>query len=148
MINGLNLCIPMQGYAVLPDLGFLGNLCGARVENIVLRHAYAEGRCDRDGKFFANRQLTISGTAPEGQEVKGWKLSGAKTEEVSGSELTINMTSSALAIEPVLGTATGIKNVKSETIANHAIYDLMGNKVKNPQAGRIYIQNGKKVMWR
>ena len=101
-----------------------------------------------DGKFFANRQLTISGTAPEGQEVKGWKLSGAKTEEVTGSELTINMTSSALAIEPVLGTATGIKNVKGETIANHDIYDLMGNKVKNPQAGRIYIQSGKKVMWR
>lgn len=60
VINGLNLCIPMQGYAVLPYLGFLGNLCGARVENIVLRHAYAEGRCDRDGKFFANAETLVT----------------------------------------------------------------------------------------
>jgi hypothetical protein len=101
-----------------------------------------------DGKFFANRELIITGTAPEGQEIKGWKLSGGKTGEVSGSELTISMTSSALTVEPILGASTGIKDVKSETIANHDIYDLMGNKVKTPKAGKIYIQNGKKISWR
>ena len=101
-----------------------------------------------DGKFFANRQLTITGTAPEGQEVKGWKLSGAKTEEVNGSELTINMTAKALNIEPVLGISSGIKTIENTILATKDIYDLMGNKVTTPQAGRIYIQNGKKIVWR
>ena len=103
-----------------------------------------------DGKFFANRELVVSGTAPEGQEVKGWKLTGAKNEEVTGSELTISMTSSALTIEPVLGEATGIKNVDLSPLTTHhsPLYDLMGNKVTTPKAGRIYIQSGKKVMWR
>ena len=101
-----------------------------------------------DGKFFANRQLTITCTAPEGQEVKGWKLSGAKTEEVNGSELTINMTAKALNIEPVLGISSGIKTIENTILATKDIYDLMGNKVTTPQAGRIYIQNGKKIIWR
>ena len=101
-----------------------------------------------DGKYFANRQLTITGTAPEGQEVKGWKLSGAKTEEVNGSELTINMTAKALNIEPVLGISSGIKTIENNILATKDIYDLMGNKVTTPKAGRIYIQNGKKIIWR
>ena len=101
-----------------------------------------------DGKYFANRQLTITGTVPEGQEIKGWKLSGAKTEEVSGSELAINMTAKALNIEPIIGMSTGIKNIENNILATKDIYDLMGNKVTNPQAGRIYIQNGKKIIWR
>ena len=103
-----------------------------------------------DGKFFANRELTITGTAPEGQEVKGWKLSGGKTGEVSGSQLTLNMTSSALNIEPILGVATGIQTIQPSAVSHQAspIYDLMGNKVKAPKAGRIYIQNGKKISWR
>ena len=103
-----------------------------------------------DGKFFANRELVITGTAPEGQEVKGWKLSGGKTGEVSGSQLTLNMTSSALTIEPVLGMSTGIQTVQPSAVSRQPspIYDLMGNKVKTPKAGRIYIQNGKKISWR
>ena len=103
-----------------------------------------------DGKFFANRELTITGTAPEGQEVKGWKLSGGKTGEVSGSQLTLNMTSSALNIEPILGVATGIQTIQPSAVSHQAspIHDLMGNKVKAPKAGRIYIQNGKKISWR
>ena len=35
--------------------------------------------------------------------------------------------------------------------ADHEVspyYDLMGRKVKTPQVGRIYIQNGKKTLWR
>ena len=102
------------------------------------------------GKFFANRQLTISATAPEGQEVKGWKLSGAKSEEVKGSELTLDMTSSALTIEPVVGFTTGIEIIQYSTLhtQHSTIYDLQGRKVTTPQAGRIYIQNGKKLIWR
>ena len=103
-----------------------------------------------NGKFFADRQLTITGTAPEGQVVTGWRLSGARNEEVDGSELTINMTSSKLNIEPILGEATGIKTVDHSTLTTQpsAIYDLKGNRVTTPKAGNIYIQNGKKISWR
>lgn len=103
-----------------------------------------------NGKFFADRQLIITGTAPEGQVVTGWRLSGARNEEVDGSELTINMTSSELNIEPILGEATGIKTVDHSTLTTQPspIYDLKGNRVTTPKAGNIYIQNGKKISWR
>ena len=59
------------------------------------------------------------------------------------------MTSSALTIEPILGDASGIQTIESSvsTIDHLDIYDLLGNKVKTPQRGRIYIQNGKKIIW-
>ena len=102
-----------------------------------------------DGKFFANRELKITGTAPEGQEIVGWILSGGKTGEVSGSELTLNMTSSALNIEPIVSTSTAIKDIANshQQTANGQFYDLMGRKVETPQAGKIYIKNGKKVVF-
>ena len=102
-----------------------------------------------DGKFFPNRELVITGTAPEGKVVTGWKLTGARNEEVSGSELTLNMTSSALTIEPILGDASGIQTIENSslTIDHSSLYGLLGNKVKTPQRGRIYIQNGKKIIW-
>ena len=100
-----------------------------------------------DGKFFPNRKLVITGTAPEGKAVTGWKLSGGKTEEISGSELTLNMTSSALTIEPIIGDASGINEIRNNPAKNETLYDLLGTKVNTPQAGRIYIQNGKKIIW-
>lgn len=101
-----------------------------------------------DGKFFPNRELVITGTAPEGKTVTGWKLSGGKTEEVSGSELTLNMTSSALTIEPILGDASGINDISANPAKSEAIYDLMGNKVETPMSGRVYIRSGKKLIWK
>ena len=100
------------------------------------------------GKFFANRPLTVSAAAPEGQEVKGWRLSGARNEEVTGNTLTLNMTQSALTIEPIIGKATGIETIERATLANGhpALYDLMGRKVTTPQLGKIYIKNGKKIV--
>ena len=108
-----------------------------------------------DGKFFANRQLTVTAKAPEGKTIQGWKVvttptSGSKqTKEYEGSELAITMPScKSMSIEPVLGNLTGIVNVQRSTfnVQHETVYDLMGNKVTNPQAGRIYIQNGKKVI--
>ena len=98
-----------------------------------------------DGKYFKNRAMTISG----GETVKGWRLSGAKNEDVAGSELTINMTSSALKIEPLFEEITGIQTIENaeSSIDNASVYDLLGNKVQTPQTGRIYIQNGKKITW-
>ena len=96
-----------------------------------------------DGKYFKNRAMTISG----GEAVKGWRLSGAINEDVAGSELNITMTSSALTIEPLFEDLTGIQAIETSTVDNAPVYDLLGNKVKTPQTGRIYIQNGKKITW-
>ena len=35
---------------------FFGNLCGARIVNVVLRHVYSEGRNVADGKFFGSAE--------------------------------------------------------------------------------------------
>ena len=104
-----------------------------------------------DGKYFKNRAITLSATVnEEGKVVTGWKVTGAVNKEVQGSELTLNMPSSKIAINPIIGDATGIEDIeRSASYAQHAtLYDLMGNKVNTPQTGRIYIQNGKKIMWR
>lgn len=101
-----------------------------------------------DGKFFPNRELVITGTAPEGKVVTGWKLSGGKNEEIAGSELTLNMTSSALTIEPILGDASGINDISANPAKSEAIYDLMGNKAETPMSGRVYIRSGKKLIWK
>ncbi len=100
-----------------------------------------------DGKFFANRDLTLTATAMEGKEIVGWKLTGGRNETVNGSELNITMTSKALTIEPIVGTATGIKTVENREsmTKDAAVYDLMGRKVAQPAKG-LYIVNGKKVV--
>ena len=103
-----------------------------------------------DGKFFANRKLTITGTAPEGKVVTGWRLTGARNEEVAGSVLSINMTSSKLNIEPVIGEvggANGIQAVEQGMQRTENWYTLDGRKLDSmPTAKGIYIQNGKKVV--
>lgn len=110
-----------------------------------------------DGKLFPNRQYTISGVAPEGQIIKGWKVvttpkSGSnQTKEYEGSELTMTLNScKSVSIEAILGEASGIQTIDySPLTTDHSpVYDLMGNKVKTPKAGKIYIQNGKKISWR
>ena len=104
-----------------------------------------------DGKYYAGRAINLSGTAnEEGKAVIGWKVTGATSKEVQGSELTLTMPNGSIAINPIIGEASGINTIQTSDI-NHQtsdIYDLMGRKVKTPQAGRIYIQNGKKTLWR
>ena len=43
-----------------------------------------------------------------------------------------------------------LESIQPSAVSHQAspIYDLMGNKVKTPKAGKIYIQNGKKISWR
>ncbi len=114
-----------------------------------------------DGKLFPKRLLTVTAKAPEGKVIKGWKVvttptSGSKqTKQYEGSELSMTMPScKSMSIEAVLGEADGIGETNGieeianshQLIANGQLYDLMGNKVKMPQADKIYIQNGKKVV--
>ena len=101
-----------------------------------------------DGKFFKNRTITLNGNATtEGKAVTGWKVTGAIEQEYQGSELMLQMPNGNIAINPIIGEASGIEEIHKSAIKNDAIYDLLGNKVKTPQTGRIYIQNGKKITW-
>lgn len=104
-----------------------------------------------DGNFFKDRTITLTATSAEsGKIVTGWKVTGAVSKEVSGSELTLTMPNGSIDINPVLGSADGIDEIEYATPAlskdEEAVYDLQGRKVTTPQAGRIYIQNGKKIM--
>ena len=103
-----------------------------------------------DGKYFKNRSITLSATAnEEGKAVIGWKVTGAIKNEYQGSELTLNMPSSKIAINPIVGDGSGIETIENgaSRMENSQIFDLLGNKVNSPKRGHIYIQNGKKVMW-
>ena len=106
-----------------------------------------------DGMFFKDRTITLSATPSDNSKVvKGWKVTGVINKEYKGSELTMQMPDGAIDINPILGDATGIDEIENMTPAfanvEGAVYDLLGNKVKTPQSGRIYIQNGKKIVWR
>ena len=104
-----------------------------------------------DGKYFKNRAITLSATVnEEGKVVTGWKVTGAVNKEVQGSELTLNMPSSKIAINPIVGIGSGIETIENGELRmeNSPIYDLLGNKVLTPKRGQLYIQNGKKIMWK
>jgi hypothetical protein len=101
-----------------------------------------------DGKYYAGKTLTISAQGTEDNEVTGWKITGAQSKEVQGNEITLQMPNGNIAIEPIIEDASGINEFANsrQPKANGQLYDLMGNKVTSPQPGRIYIQNGKKII--
>ena len=103
-----------------------------------------------NGKFFNGHTITLSGKAPEGKTIVGWKTTGANNKQYDGETMSLMMPNSTLDISPILGDDTGIENVEISSLTSRptSLYDLMGNKVKTPQAGKIYIKNGKKIMWR
>lgn len=64
-----------------------------------------------DGKLFPNRMYVISGKAPEGKSIKGWKVTkDGKSNTVNNSELalTLEAGTKSVAIEAILGEETGI----------------------------------------
>ena len=71
-----------------------------------------------DGKFFADRKVTLEGHAPEGKVITGWRIKDISKQglvtntEVTGASYTFVMpASSALAIDAVLGEASAINSV-------------------------------------
>ena len=95
-----------------------------------------------DGKYFKNRAITLNGTAAEeGKVIVGWKVTGAINKEYEGSELTLNMPSSKIAINPIVGIGSGIETIENGELRmeNSPIYDLLGNKVLTPKRGQLYI---------
>jgi hypothetical protein len=51
-------------------------------------------------------------------------------------------------IIPLIGTATSINAINMELQEEGLIFDMMGRRVTNPQAGKVYLRNGKKFMQR
>ena len=89
-----------------------------------------------DGKFFANRALTISGQAPEGKRIKGWHITGGINEDKEGAELNMAMPTSAVTIEPILEDASGIENIEwNDDTAPNSYYNLQGVRQKQLQSG-------------
>ena len=70
-----------------------------------------------DGKLFPNRQITVSGIAPEGKSIKEWEVvitnaaGSTTTEKKEGAEFSMTMpTCKSLAIKAILGEGSGINN--------------------------------------
>jgi len=68
-----------------------------------------------DGKLFPNRQITVSGIAPEGKSIKEWEVvitnaaGSTTTEKKEGAEFSMTMpTCKSLAIKAILGEGSGI----------------------------------------
>ena len=75
-----------------------------------------------DGKFFANRKVTLEGIAPEGKVVSGWSIktistSGLVTDSTAvGDRYEFNMPAcSSMAINAILSEASGINGNLAET---------------------------------
>ena len=49
-------------------------------------------------------------------------------------------------IESTDGELTGIESVESIDVNNGAVYTLQGVRIDSPAKGRLYIQNGKKII--
>jgi hypothetical protein len=102
-----------------------------------------------NGKFFANRSVTLMGTPVDGKEVTGWNItqvstSGVTNNKVDGSIYQFTMpTCSSLTINAILGNTNGINqisnrsftwNVENGTLRLHGIqtgtkvslYDMRG----------------------
>ena len=75
-----------------------------------------------DGRFFANRSITLSGIPSEGKQVVGWQVRQTNsngqttTQEISGSTYTFMMPScNYLVINAVLADVDGIEEVSHRT---------------------------------
>ena len=82
------------------------------VNGVTLRYA------DFDGKFFANRQLTVEGHGAEGREVKGWKVVKTNTNntktttEVNEPVYSFAMPScKKLELTAIMGESDGINDL-------------------------------------
>ena len=82
------------------------------VNGVTIRNA------DFDGKFFANRQLTVEAKGAEGREVKGWKVEKTNnnntitTTEVNEPVYSFAMPScKKLKLTAIMGTADGINDL-------------------------------------
>ena len=72
-----------------------------------------------DGKLFPNRQYVITGKAPEGKAIKGWKVTkDGKSDTVNNSELALTLEAGikSVSIEAILGDETGISTASVQPL--------------------------------
>lgn len=90
-----------------------------------------------DGKLFPNRQYVITGKAPEGKAIKGWKVTkDGKSDTVNKSELALTLEAGikSVSIEAILGDETGISTASVQPLW-HWKRTVGGVNVSNVPAG-------------
>ena len=155
---------PNNFYRFIGDQWYLGKAIpvtinkgnGDKVESVTVND-YKLSKGVFDGKLFPSTELYISSMASGDNSIIGWRViynpstDDEEIETFDGNDVTFILKDCKSAtIEPIFEVGTGIQTIK-ETASkadNAAIYDLLGNKVTTPKAGRIYIRNGKKETWR
>ena len=155
---------PNNFYRFIGDQWYLGKAIpvtinkgnGDKVESVTVND-YKLSKGVFDGKLFPSTELYISSMASGDNSIIGWRViynpstDDEEIETFDGNDVTFILKNCKSAtIEPIFEVGTGIQTIK-ETASkadNAAIYDLLGNKVTTPKAGRIYIRNGKKETWR
>ena len=155
---------PNNFYRFIGDQWYLGKAIpvtinkgnGDKVESVTVND-YKLSKGVFDGKLFPSTELYISSMASGDNSIVGWRViynpstDNEEIETFDGNDVTFILKDCKSAtIEPIFKVGTGIQTIK-ETASkadNAAIYDLLGNKVTTPKAGRIYIRNGKKETWR
>ena len=155
---------PNNFYRFIGDQWYLGKAIpvtinkgnGDKVEFVTVND-YKLSKGVFDGKLFPSTELYISSMASGDNSIIGWRViynpstDNEEIEDFDGNDVTFILKDCKSAtIEPIFEVGTGIQTIK-ETASktdNAAIYDLLGNKVTTPKAGRIYIRNGKKETWR
>ena len=98
-----------------------------------------------NGKFFANRTITLSGQAADGMEVKGWRVTGSVNQELAGSEVTLSMPTGAIDISPIVGEASGIDQLFVQDGGDvKAVYNQQGIRQQRLQRGMniVVYRNG------
>ena len=113
-------------------------------------NAKGEGR-----KNFDENTMRIMGVNAEGQ-VGFYKLAGGGELKPNKAYLDLSqLPSQSSTVSFKLASkdfTTGIESIEEDGSSiqyeSNNIYDLSGQRVKNPQAGSIYVVNGKKVIWK
>lgn len=141
-------------YNQLADYYSLGTLIPLNINSPQGTRIHFNGVCLTNstfrGKFFADRDITLTAEPPVGKTLTGWQIikvtgSGTAVTEVPGSQLVTTMpTCYSVIINPLFDDDAGLDMVTVDEKPS-AVYDLQGRRIVNGTLQRgIYIVGGKK----
>ena len=128
-------------YKFLADYYKVGNPTGLTINNsnsavAITVNGITLSQPTFNGKFFANRELTISGQAPDDKQIKGWHITGAINEDKEGTILNMTMPTGSITVEPIMEDASGIETVEwNHETAPKNYYNLQGIRQQHLQPG-------------
>ena len=146
-------------YNQLADYYSLGTLIPLNINSPQGTRIHFNGVCLTNstfrGKFFADRDITLTAEPTEGKTVTSWQIirvtsSGTATTEVPGSQLVTTMPSCYSVIINPLFEDTGIDLLTIDAVPSD-VFDLQGRKVRSRATSLdglpwgVYIVRGKKV---